>query len=872
MKVFETNKKILIGTEASHVQTISHKNIAKATYFLRDKIYSDKLKAAITETLTNAIDEHRKHKVARPVDVFIFDTELVIRDYAAGLSEEKVFGIFFQYFESTKSNNDYDIGGFGIGAKAPGAYSSEYYVNSYYNGKKTSYCSIVDGYESKASKVFEAPTDANNTGIAVRIPFPETSSADKTSANDILHDLFVQIGYDKEPEFNVYAMAMEDYDEFESKVNSGNIAWNATTKTWHKGTPSQAAPHILTHTTTWKYHRACFRGIFSEKPVVKTFIKNGKAEFNIMTLNEEKKPYTINIDDDVLLCRGYFDRYNSSTDNNIFKYSFWKNNVSMLAYDGDICYKVDYDTNKVQVDNAAKVIIFFRRGELPITPSRESIEKIDRVTGYISNKLENAYYSYRVAMQQAYAKAIGDTNTKSTYALIEYHLSRTISRVFYLPNPKKSVADNKDVFDMSTLMLITHYLHPAVDHYKFLSYATKTRLLYTDRNEVKVKNIFSDRYRDYSRDNKLGFMFFVLPDDEKVVNKYNFSKIFEAIPKYLREEGVKMHIGGYGSSFNYIMAFVTEESMNKILNLDKNVKECVRKNIDYFFVKDIGERYDINRNRAELTIVPAAPGSKPKRVVDHSITDCRTKLVIAPDKYKDTLIITASTFVSADFTRKLERYGRELTLNNLLALTGKKHVASVLKAKIDKLVAQGCTLLTDDLLKPAQKESEQWAFITSNVYSLLSINGYSSSQVSAAIIKANAHNWLFESERVYCSNLQAANIMKPNVHILSSGRDLNARGKQIINLLCAKLVSLLTFEEFSCLSVRRYNSASAVGTFDDLIGEINDNAKLQNKVIKDLVVEAKTNTRGELTKKLTLIKNSVSKKIDEALQFALSRI
>ena len=40
-----------------------------ATYFLRDKIYSNKIQAVVREYICNAVDEHNKHGVDRPVEI-----------------------------------------------------------------------------------------------------------------------------------------------------------------------------------------------------------------------------------------------------------------------------------------------------------------------------------------------------------------------------------------------------------------------------------------------------------------------------------------------------------------------------------------------------------------------------------------------------------------------------------------------------------------------------------------------------------------------------------------------------------------------------------------------------------------------------------
>ena len=78
-----------------------------ATYFMRDKIYSNKIRAVVREYLCNAVDEHKKFNVIQPVQVGLHskNNEVVfyVRDYAKGLDESGVRNIFGMYFRSTKS-------------------------------------------------------------------------------------------------------------------------------------------------------------------------------------------------------------------------------------------------------------------------------------------------------------------------------------------------------------------------------------------------------------------------------------------------------------------------------------------------------------------------------------------------------------------------------------------------------------------------------------------------------------------------------------------------------------------------------------------------------------------------------------------------
>lgn len=129
----------MVGVTAIGEHTIAKGSESHIISLVRDKLYPNPDKAALCETICNAIDEHRKHAVKRPVDVVITKTEVVVRDYASGLSQDDVVNVFFAFGASTKKDSEDAIGGFGIGAKAPSAYAQSWTVESRYKGKHSGY-------------------------------------------------------------------------------------------------------------------------------------------------------------------------------------------------------------------------------------------------------------------------------------------------------------------------------------------------------------------------------------------------------------------------------------------------------------------------------------------------------------------------------------------------------------------------------------------------------------------------------------------------------------------------------------------------------------------------------------------------------------
>jgi hypothetical protein len=159
---------------SSSIMGMDAKGADMATYYLRDKIYSDKILAVVREYICNALDEHKKHNIDRAVEVGIRDEDgsniFFVRDFAKGLSENDIRNVFGMYFRSTKSGNNEQIGGFGIGSKAAHSYTDTFYVKSYHNGVCTLYACALGGGDTGVPvghilKVSESPT--KETGLEV---------------------------------------------------------------------------------------------------------------------------------------------------------------------------------------------------------------------------------------------------------------------------------------------------------------------------------------------------------------------------------------------------------------------------------------------------------------------------------------------------------------------------------------------------------------------------------------------------------------------------------------------------------------------------------------------------------------------------------
>lgn len=170
------NTHAVIGGQAA--QAFGVVQNAEFITVLSSTLYTDQPQAVVREVVCNAWDSHKASGITeRPVDVTINNTHLIIRDYGAGIPPEKMGEIYCTYGKSTKKDSTNQTGGFGLGSKAPFAYTNHFTVTVHYNGTKSIWA-ISRGSEDTngmpdARIIMQVPTD--ETGVEVSIPIIEAA-------------------------------------------------------------------------------------------------------------------------------------------------------------------------------------------------------------------------------------------------------------------------------------------------------------------------------------------------------------------------------------------------------------------------------------------------------------------------------------------------------------------------------------------------------------------------------------------------------------------------------------------------------------------------------------------------------------------------
>jgi hypothetical protein len=167
----------VIGGDANIEFGIS--NSAEFFNILSSTLYTDQKLAVVREVLCNAWDAHVDAGITdRAVIVTINADKFTVQDFGYGIPKDKIGPIYGTYGNSTKQHDGKQTGGFGLGCKAPFAYTDHFEVTSINGGEKTIYAmsrssAQVGGKPGiKPIATFPASTES---GITVSLDLKESN-------------------------------------------------------------------------------------------------------------------------------------------------------------------------------------------------------------------------------------------------------------------------------------------------------------------------------------------------------------------------------------------------------------------------------------------------------------------------------------------------------------------------------------------------------------------------------------------------------------------------------------------------------------------------------------------------------------------------
>lgn len=140
---------------------------------MTDALYQDKPYAVARETICNATDAHIMGGIPeRPIEISLSDTQFIVKDFGPGIHDDNIQDTYCTLFGSTKSDDDRQTGGFGLGCKAPFSMTDHFMVISCHKGIKSTYAMTVgnDETDGKPAAQLMSSVKTTETGLTVIIP------------------------------------------------------------------------------------------------------------------------------------------------------------------------------------------------------------------------------------------------------------------------------------------------------------------------------------------------------------------------------------------------------------------------------------------------------------------------------------------------------------------------------------------------------------------------------------------------------------------------------------------------------------------------------------------------------------------------------
>jgi anti-sigma regulatory factor (Ser/Thr protein kinase) len=141
---------------------------------LSKNLYSDAIGSTVREVCSNALDSHRAAGVTdRPIIVSFKrennNYEFTVEDFGQGLDHNDVVDIISKYGKSTKKLSSIELGMYGLGWKAPLAYTSSFTFIVRKNGIERKYIMSEGEEENIIDLIDENSTDQPN-GVKIIVP------------------------------------------------------------------------------------------------------------------------------------------------------------------------------------------------------------------------------------------------------------------------------------------------------------------------------------------------------------------------------------------------------------------------------------------------------------------------------------------------------------------------------------------------------------------------------------------------------------------------------------------------------------------------------------------------------------------------------
>lgn len=223
-------------------QTIDFGISNNAEFFniLSSTLYRDQMLAVVREVLCNAWDAHIEAGCTNtPIQVSFENNSMIVRDFGNGIHKDNIGPIYGVYGNSTKKNDGKQTGGFGLGCKAPFAYTDHFEVISHHQGEMTIYAMSKSSADVAGkpgiTPIMSAPTTSTGLQVSIKIKTTDDYTRFRNLVKMVAYNGDMNVTIDSKPvktigfpETSSYMIILNDeYKHIISKINIryGNVIY-----------------------------------------------------------------------------------------------------------------------------------------------------------------------------------------------------------------------------------------------------------------------------------------------------------------------------------------------------------------------------------------------------------------------------------------------------------------------------------------------------------------------------------------------------------------------------------------------------------------------------------------------------------------------
>lgn len=267
-------KDVLLSTKAEKIEMTLNTDSSLASGLLIQRLtelYEDPIEASVRETVSNAFDavtesysgSRPEVRISKPSSL---NPIMVIKDNGVGMDYDDLKEIYSKYGASTKINDLDQIGAYGLGAKAPLAYGTEFTVSSVRNGHKvtiivareelTNYIKIIDNVETNEPSGTTVSIPVNSRDID---KFNENISKYEVTPLDKDVDLYINETKINNEDFTILTDNALLLDGAEKVYGRIWVNQNSFTKLITNTSENEVKRHVKYLIGGWLYDSPMFR-------------------------------------------------------------------------------------------------------------------------------------------------------------------------------------------------------------------------------------------------------------------------------------------------------------------------------------------------------------------------------------------------------------------------------------------------------------------------------------------------------------------------------------------------------------------------------------------------------------------------------------